>query len=58
MIKELGYDDVDVIRLLKIGTFAGSCKHIAESAQGENISGTTKNLSASGQDIRSFLSVS
>jgi len=55
VIKELGYDDVDLIRLLKIGTFAGSCKHIAEST---NISRTTKNLSASGEDIRSFLSVS
>jgi len=58
MIKELGYDDVYLIRLLKTGTFAGSCKHIAESAQGGNISGTTKNLSSSGEDIRSFLSVS
>jgi len=34
MLKELGYGDVDLIRLLKIGTLAGSYKHIAESAQG------------------------
>jgi hypothetical protein len=34
MLKELGYDEVNLIRLLKIGTFAGSPNHIAESAQG------------------------